>query len=66
MKNPLSFFGREVVDDRGERFGWELGGGEETVSEALPWISRSEDEGTGPMTLGAREVDGGFGAPENE
>jgi hypothetical protein len=66
MKNPLSFFGREVVDDHGERFGRELGGGEETVSEALPWISRSEDEATGPMTIGAREVDGGFGVREDE
>ena len=70
MKNFLrgSFFGREVEAEETNYFGcWEAGAVEpDAVSEALPWVSRAQDEATEPMTIGSREVDGGFGVQEAE
>ena len=69
MKNFVnSFFSREV-DDEGANFGcWELGGGEESVSEQGLWFSGEAYPET-ESTVGGREVeehDGSFGSWEIE
>jgi hypothetical protein len=45
---------------------WAVSDEHTEVSEALPWIEREQTEATETMSLGSREVDGGFGDWEIE